>query len=297
MFDMKAFFGPMRVPFLLLTPACVAVGWGTAVWTSHHVDIFQLLIVLIGAVASHISVNAFNEYFDYRSGLDTLTHRTPFSGGSGSLQAAPFMAPWALGTAIGSFIIVCAVGVWFVYLRGAGMLLIGGLGAAVVLAYSLWFVKRPVLCLIAPGLGFGTFMVIGTNYALTGHFSWTALVASMVPFFLVSNLLLLNQFPDTEPDKTVGRRHLPIVIGRKASSIVYGLFLLFCYLSIIAGILTKTLPLTAAIGLLTFVVAVPAFLGSYRNADTVAHLVPSMGLNVIINILTPVLLAVGLLTG
>jgi len=32
---------------------------------------------------------------------------------------------------------------------------------------------------------------------------------------LVNNLLLLNQFPDVDADKTVGRRHYPIAVGRK----------------------------------------------------------------------------------
>jgi len=40
----------------------------------------------------------------------------------------------------------------------------------------------------------------------------------MVPGLLVSDLLLLNQFPDVEADRTVGRKHLPILLGRKNQS-------------------------------------------------------------------------------
>jgi 1,4-dihydroxy-2-naphthoate octaprenyltransferase len=49
--------------------------------------------------------------------------------------------------------------------------------------------------------------------------------------------------------------------------------------------------------LLTLVIAVPTGLGAYRHAEDVQKLVPFMGLNVLINILTPVLVAVGLLIG
>ena len=49
----------------------------------------DLMLVLIGAVSAHISVNTFNEYFDFLSGLDAKTVKTPFSGGSGALVENP----------------------------------------------------------------------------------------------------------------------------------------------------------------------------------------------------------------
>jgi 1,4-dihydroxy-2-naphthoate octaprenyltransferase len=137
-------------------------------------------------------------------------------------------------------------------------------------------------------------MVMGTDFVLTGSYSWTAFVASLVPFFLVNNLLLLNQFPDVEADQSIGRRHYPITIGRKASSLIYGAFLLLTYLSIVAGVLLDLLPLAALLGLLTLVIAVPTALGAYRNADDMEKLAPSLGMNVLLNILTPLLFAVGL---
>jgi len=42
-------------------------------------------------------------------------------------------------------------------------------------------------------------------------------VVSLIPFLLVSDLLLLNRYPDVEADKEVGRNHLPITIGIKRS--------------------------------------------------------------------------------
>ncbi|MDZ7699102.1 MAG: hypothetical protein U5R49_19945 [Deltaproteobacteria bacterium] len=50
-------------------------------------------------------------------------------------------------------------------------------------------------------------------------------MASLVPFFLVSNLLLLNQFSDVAADESVDRRHFPILIGNRASSFIYNAFL------------------------------------------------------------------------
>ena len=297
MSDLKYLLGPMRLPFVILTPACVVLGLGTAVWSSGRVSVLHFILALVGAICAHISVNAFNEYFDFRSGLDTRTERTPFSGGSGTLPERPNLARQALSTALVTFSITGLVGIYFLGVRGLALLPLGLLGLLTVAAYTPWLARYPLLCLIAPGLGFGTLMVMGTDFVLSGAYSWTAFFASLVPFFLVSDLLLLNQFPDVEPDRSVGRRHFPIVIGRRASSVIYGAFLLAAYLSIALGVWLGHLPRTSLIGLLTLVIAVPAGVGAYRHAEDVRKLIPFMGLNVLINILTPVLVAIGLLVG
>jgi 1,4-dihydroxy-2-naphthoate octaprenyltransferase len=295
MADIKYMLGPMRLSFLILTPACVALGFGTALWSQGNVSTFQVIMVLVGAVAAHLSVNAFNEYFDFKSGLDFHTLRTPFSGGSGTLPAKPHMAKHALIIAIAAFGGVVSIGFYFLIVRGPALLPIGALGLFLLVFYTPWIVHHPYLCLVAPGLGFGPFMVIGTHVALTGSYGWTALVASLIPFFLVSNLLLLNQFPDVEADRGVGRKHLPIVIGRRASSLLYVGFLLMAYLALIWGVYSQYLPRASLAGLATVVLAVPVSIGAYRYADNVKKLIPSMGINVAINILTPVLVSIGLI--
>ena len=121
----KLLLGPMRVPFLILPPACVAVGAGTAFWQTHAINLIQVFLILIGGLASHISVNSFNEYFDFKSGLDAKTQRTPFSGGSGTLQAHPEMKRSTLYIALVSFVITAVVGFYFVWLRGYLLLPLG----------------------------------------------------------------------------------------------------------------------------------------------------------------------------
>ncbi len=297
MSKLKLFLGPMRLQFLILTPACVFLGLGTAIWSEREINIYYFILTLIGAVSAHISVNAFNEYFDFRSGLDFKTVRTPFSGGSGTLPAQPHLARQALRTALITLSIASLVGLYFLQIRGVLLLPLGILGLLTVVAYTPLLARHPFLCLVAPGLGFGPFMVMGTDFVLTGEYSWTAFIASLVPFFLVSDLLLLNQFPDVEADKSVGRKHFPIIIGRRASSLIYGVFLLLAYMTIILGAYFKYLPRTSLIGLGTVILAVPACVGVYQYADDVKKLIPYMGLNVVIIVMTPVLVTIGLLVG
>lgn len=294
---LKSLLGPMRIPFLILTPACVAVGVATAYRQTHEISWLQILLVLFGALASHICVNSFNEYFDFTSGLDAKTQRTPFSGGSGTLPIHPEFEKKTLCLAIVSFGIAMIIGLYFVWLRGMLLLPLGAIGLFLLVTYTIWLVYNPILCLIAPGLGFGTLMVMGTHFSLTGSYSWRSFVASLVPTFLVSNLLLLNQFPDVDADKSVGRRHFPITIGRQASVTLYGVLLLLTYLSVVVGVIIGLLPRFSLLALLTGIFAWKAYQGAYQNSENIPALIPSMGLNVVINLTTPILLAVGLFIG
>lgn len=293
--DLKIWLGPMRVDFLYLDVACVLLGTGAAVWTHGSINVFYLILAFIGAVCAHISVNTLNEYFDFKSGLDLASDRTPFSGGSGTLQERPDMAPTVLRIAVAGLTITSVIGIYFLFVRGWALLPLGALGILVIVVYTNWITRKPLVSLIVTGLGFGLLMVMGTNYVLTGEYTWTAFFASLAPFFLGNNLLLLNQFPDVEADQSVGRRNLPILLGRQRCSILYALILLATYLSIVMGVWLGHLPAATLLGLLTLPLAVLAAVGVYRHANDLPNLLRYMGFNVLLNIATPVLMAIGLL--
>src|SRR6266496_4993449 len=183
----KPLLGPMRLPFVILAPACVLVGLGSAYLQTGHINWFYFVLAAIAAVSAHISVNAFNEYFDYKTEVDSRTQRTPFSGGSGTLQAHPELAKATLILSWTTLAIVGVIGLYFMSVWGWKALPIGILGLILLYGYTAWMVYQPVLCLLAPGLGFGPLMVLSVHFALTGTFTWQVFVASLVPFFLVSN--------------------------------------------------------------------------------------------------------------
>jgi 1,4-dihydroxy-2-naphthoate octaprenyltransferase len=290
----NALIGPMRMNFLILTPACVLLGVATAFWSGASLNPVFIVLILTGAVLAHISVNALNEYHDFKSGLDLVTVATPFSGGTKSLPENPEKAHWALISGLVSLVLMACIGIYFLLERGPWLLPVGIVGIILIYTYTPLLTRSPLLCLIAPGLGFGPLMVMGTDFMLTGHYSWMAAMASMTPFFLVNDLLLLNQFPDVYADRQFGRDHLLIRIGRKSGAVVYNIFLILAYVSIIAGFLLKILPWGALLGLVTFILAVPVMRGVVRHADDIPGLIPFMVKNVIINISTPVLMAVGI---
>lgn len=297
MSKVKLLLGPVRLPFLFLAIACALLGLGTAVWSSGQVQAIHVILAFVGALCAHMSVNLFNEYFDFKSGLDYRTARTPFSGGSGTLPEYPELAGYVLVMGVFTSLITSVVGIYFLSIRGLSLLLIGVLGLFLIVTYTPLFTRNPVFCLIAPGLGFGPLMVMGVDFALTGIYSWTAFIASLVPFFLVNNLLLLNQFPDVDADLSVKRRHFPMVIGRRPSSLIYAGFIILAFLSMPLGVVTGHLPLGSMLGLLALLIAIPTTIGAYRNAEDVEQLMPYLGMNVLINIGTPILIAIGLFLG
>lgn len=291
---MTGLLGTMRLPFVTLTPVCVVLAVAAARFAGGELDAQGIWLALVGAVAASITVNALNEYVDFRSGLDLETIRTPFSGGSGTLPARPELAGPTLAMALLSLATVVAIGIWLLVERGLGLLPIGVAGVLLILFYSTWVVRHPLVCLVAPGFGFGTLIVLGTAWVATGRFSTAALAASLVPFFLVSNLLLLNQFPDVDADRRVGRKTLPIAIGPRRSSYVYLACALLGAAALALSIAVGWLPLAAAVGLIGFACSVPVFFGALRHGRDVDRLKPWMALNTVICLVTPLLVAGGL---
>ncbi|MDM8000913.1 MAG: prenyltransferase [Dehalococcoidia bacterium] len=294
---LKTWFLETRPQFLILTPICVLLGIAAAVYDDFNLNAAHVILTLVGALLAHISVNVLNDYFDYTSGVDLATRRTPFSGGSGILPAGLLKPRQVYLFGLASLIGAAAVGIYYTIEYGWQILPLGILGVLTVYLYTTHITKNPLLCAIAPGLGFGPLMVVGTYFTQTGQYSLTAGLASLVPGFLVSNLLLLNQFPDVEADKVASRRHIPIVWGRRFGARVYATLMAATYVSLAVAVGTGVLPLTALIGLATLPLAVKTVLGALRNYDDVDKLMPSLGMNILVILLTTLLTGVGVLIG
>lgn len=160
------------------------LGASTVVANQIDVNFNLLALALIGALLAHISVNALNEYFDFKSGLDFTTTKTKFSGGSGALPKNPGMVNAVLAVGTTSLIATLLIGIFFIWKLGLGIAPIGIAGLFLIITYTGWINRHPFLCLIAPGVGFGFLMVIGTQYVLMGEYTHLSWLAAALPFFL-----------------------------------------------------------------------------------------------------------------
>ena len=287
----------MRVPFLVLTPVCVFLGASTVVMNHGNVNLHLLFLALLGALLAHISVNTLNEYFDFKSGLDFITTKTPFSGGSGALPQNPEMVSSVFSVGAASIIGTLIIGIFFVWKYGSGIVPIGVVGLILVITYTEWINRYPLLCLVAPGIGFGFLMVAGTQFVLQGEYALLSWLVAVIPFFLVNNLLLLNQYPDIKADSSVGRNHFPIVYGIKLSNMVYGFFSLATAAVIMIYIILGYLPTLSLIALLPMPLALFSLSGAIKYGEHIGNHPQYLGANVAVTILIPMLLGISMIYG
>lgn len=280
----------IRAPFLPLSVVLAFLGTCIA-WHDGALHLGYALLAFFGLLLAHISVDVLNEYFDYKSGVDLATKRTPFSGGSGALPAGLVSPKQALWLGLGSFLVIIPVGIYFTVIRGWLLLPLLIVAAVCIILYTplILRLKWPEW---APGLGMGTLPVLGAYFVQTGAYTIPVLIASVPSGILVHNLLLLNEFPDVEADSKADRKTLPITMGKEKASVVYSVLTVVVYLWIIGGVVTGQMPVFCLIALLTLPFAVKAIRGALKPQE-MGKLLPAMANNVLVVLLTQLLLGIG----
>ena len=292
MSKLAAVAGVARAPFLMLPVTLVASGAAAAAYDG-RASLLASGLALIGLVALHAAVNAFNEASDMKTGIDLRTTRTPFSGGSGTIQSGALSTGGAIVVGIVGSIIGLAIGVYFLWQIGWWPLAaIMALGAISVLIYTQVFARNGVGEVFA-GLGLGLLPVIGTALVQDGVIGPAAWAAGIPAFLMTFNLLLLNEFPDEQADRAGGRRNLVLLLGRKTAAKVYALAALATPTAIVVAVLIGAFPPFALIGVLPSWFVVPAVKwATARPGEPVP--IPAMAGNVIWNLATNVCVTVGL---
>jgi len=280
----------IRAPFLPLSVVLAFLGTCIA-WYDGAFHLGYALLAFFGLLLAHISVDVLNEYFDYKSGIDLETNRTPFSGGSGALPAGLISPRQALWLGVGTFVAIIPIGIYFTITRGWLLLPLLVVAAICIIIYT------PILLKMgwpewAPGLGMGALPVLGAYFVQTTAYTLPAVFACVPSGILVHNLLLLNEFPDTEADRKGGRRTLPIAAGKGKASIVYSVLTVIVYLWIVGGVVTGQMPVFTLLALLTLPFAVRAIRGALKHEE-MSRLVPAMANNVLVVLLTQLLLGIG----
>ena len=296
---LKGVIAIIRVPFLILALILGILGTSVAWYESRlFSSVFHpgyAILAIVGLLIAHAAVNIFNDYFDAKSGLDYKTSRTPFSGGSGATPDGLMTISQDLWLGIICFILLIPIGAFFVWEKGLMLLPLLLAAALLIILYT------PVILKMgypewSPGLGLGILPVMGAYYVHTGAYTCSAFIASVPSYLLVHNLLLLNEFPDVEADKTVNRRTLPIVIGKKKAAYVFSVFVVLVYVWIVWGVLSRNMPVFTLLTLLTLPIAISVIRGAFRY-DDMEQFLPVMSKNVQLILSVQALIAVGYILG
>ncbi len=291
---LKIWFLETRPQFLILSVALAFLGTSIA-WYGGAFHLGYALLAFFGLLLAHISVNTLNDYFDYRSGIDLETKRTPFSGGSGILPPALLKPRQVFWLGMGSFLVAIPIGVYFVITRGWLLLPLLLIAAICILTYTPWILKTRWPEWTA-GLGLGTLPVLGAYFVQTGEYTIPAVIAAIPSGILVHNLLLLNEFPDVEADSKAGRKTLPIIMGKARAGMVYSALTIIMYLWIIGGVMARQMPVFSLIALVTLPFAIKAIQGALKPEE-MSKLIPAMANNVLVVLLTQFLLGIGYILG
>ena len=237
---LKVWFLETRPQFLLLSVVLVLLGTAIS-WREGFFNLFKFVLTMIGLLLAHASVNVLNDYFDYKSGIDLETTRTPFSGGSGTLPAGGISLNTALAFGLACAGVGLGIGLWFLWEIGWVLLPLVVAGGLAVLAYT-DLLARIGIGEIAAGFGLGAGPVIGAALVQGVGWSTAAAAASVPAFFMTFNLLLLNEFPDEEADRKGGRRNLVLLFGRRGAAWVYVLAGLATPFSVLVSVACGWLP-------------------------------------------------------
>lgn len=290
MANLKTWFLETRPQFLTLPLALAFLGTVLA-WYNGYFNLFHAILACFGLIITHISVNTLNDYFDYRSGIDLATRRTPFSGGSGVLPAGLLSPKQVLLLGLVTFVIAVPIGLYFIIESGWQLLPLLLIAAFCILLYSPFILKQP-WPEWAPGVGLGFLPVMGMYFVQVGAYTPHAIIAAVPSAFLVHNLLLLNEFPDVEADRIAKRKTLPIMIGKKNAAIFYTFVALAVYIWIIIWVIVAVMPVWSLIALLTLPLAIKAINGALHNNNE-GKLMAGLPANVLTVLLTQILLGIG----
>lgn len=288
----RLWFMETRPQFLILTPLTFSVGVAEA-FREGTLDPLRAFLGLVGALLAHISVNVINDYFDYMSGLDLRVRRTPFSGGSGILPKGLLEPRRVFIFSLICLLLGFSIGLYFTLTVGWVVLPLMILAGLTIYFYTThlahWYLGE-----LFTGLNFGPLMSLGAYLIQTGRPALSPMIFGVVPGILVGTLLFLNEFPDVEADRAVGRKNLVILLGRERASRAYVMLISSPYLWVVLHVIMGWMPVTMLVILVTLPLALKASMGVLRHHEELELLIPSMATNVMLVLSTTLATTVGL---
>jgi 1,4-dihydroxy-2-naphthoate octaprenyltransferase len=266
---------------------------------------FSLVLCSLGIVFLHVASNLFNDYYDVKDGTDganteyfnaglnsTMLEGAQLSGGSRAIELGLITHKGTLSLArkmlfltllLTSGLLVNSFYVTGEFSNALYALIVGFLGGFLGYFYTarpLRLVSRRGLGELAIFLSFGPLMTLGALFAISSStielFSdlfYMALLVGIPHGLLTTNILYINQYPDTVSDAKTGKNHLIVTFGKKNARWGYLLILIAAFISSILlipslemfGDFNKNIFIIGNFAL--FAYGLFAFINLYKNYD------------------------------
>ena len=240
-------------PFTLTaTLSPLLVGTAVAVYERVFHPVHFLLALLAGLFLQ-IGTNYFNEYFDYRYGLDS-----PDSlGASTVIFRGEMTAGQVFGGGLVCFALALLLGLGLIALVGPAIILFGLVGMGIAYFYSArpFTLARRGLGDIMVYLAMGLLMTWGAYYVQIPRWSWPVFFASVPVSLLVTAILNMNNMRDYQDDLQVRKLTLPVRFGQTFGAWYHTCLLIGCYLIVTLFVILRWLPVYTLIVWITFPLA------------------------------------------
>lgn len=254
--NIKEYFLCARPHTFPATFAPILVG---SSFSTHFIDNFNkfnFFLFLIICLLIQAATNLFNEYYDYKRGLDKVDSQ----GISGSILKKKLKDKDVLNVAILLYLLSFSLGILLSLLTSYYLILIG-----IISMFAGYFYtggKYPIAYSpfgeIVAGFFMGILIISIAFFIQTNFINKEVLIISLPIFILISAILLSNNIRDLDNDKVSGRKTYAIIVGREKAIktlvvmffTVYVLnivFIFFKYGSFFNGIVLLTIPLAIKI--------------------------------------------------
>ncbi|MEH7374645.1 1,4-dihydroxy-2-naphthoate polyprenyltransferase [Neobacillus drentensis] len=278
-----------------LTAAFVPVLLGTALALKYGQIHFGLFFaMLLASLLIQAATNMFNEYFDFKRGLDTAQS----VGIGGTIVRDGIKPKTVLNLAFGFYGIALLLGI-YICANSSWWLAVVGL---ICMAVGYFYTGGPFPIAYTPfgeilsGFFMGMLIILIAFFIQTGTVSSTSILVSVPSMILVGMIMLSNNIRDLDGDKENGRKTVAILLGKKgAIYLLTGMFT-FSFLWVLGLIIIGVLPIWTALVILSAPKAIKATKGFIENTLPI-QMAPAMKATAQTNTIFGFLLAIGIFAG
>jgi 1,4-dihydroxy-2-naphthoate octaprenyltransferase len=238
-----------RPKTLLAAVVPVIVGSALAIYADSFKPI-AAVIALMCSVLIQVGTNFTNDLYDFLKGADKKDRSGPHRAlASGWLPASEMKIAVIL-----TYGFAFILGMYLVYIGGLPILIIGILSILAGFAYT-----AGPYPLAYNGLGdifvflfFGLVGTIGTFYVQTLQVTPLVFWSSIPVGALITNILVVNNYRDTEEDRIAGKKTLAVLFGKRFARYQYIFFMIVSYLTPLVVYFTFRQNVWVFLPLLTF---------------------------------------------
>ena len=200
-------------------------------------SILKFILFLLACLLIQAATNLFNEYYDYKHGLDKIDSE----GISGSIVKGNLSPREVMVGALVLYALAFVLGLILTFITSFYVLLVGLV--CMLAGYFYTGGKYPIAYSpfgeVVSGFFMGTIIIALSFYFQTGYVNTDIIVVSIPLFIMIGAILLANNIRDLDNDKESGRRTYAILIGRNNAIKTMAISFIVVYLLNVLFIITK----------------------------------------------------------